>query len=159
MKTKTPNESRYELNEDGIILQEIYMLNYYGVYVFFRVCGTKKNSVYLIELATKKTKWGIMLTKDLHPSKNPLVVRKDNVFTKSTYEVTPVYYQGKLVLPIAVNYCDPLWMEAKKHADYPIWGTAYAVRVKKYLNVYWKDPTAEKDKKGQKKKKAVVHKA
>ena len=63
-----------ELNDYGIFLLDIYVLNYYGIKVFFQVCKTTEKSVYLIELATKRYKNGIMLTKNFSASKKPYII-------------------------------------------------------------------------------------
>ena len=48
-----------EPNRYGIYLLDMYMLDYYGIKLFFQVCKTTENSVFLVELATKRYKDGI----------------------------------------------------------------------------------------------------
>lgn len=130
-----------ELNKNGIFLLDTYMLDYCGIKVFFQVCGTTKDTVFLIELATKKTKYGIMLTKRIKPSKTPLIVRYNNVFSKSNYEVRPIDLYGKeFWLPIQIKYGDAIYEEAKQYNEYPPIGYAYAVPIKDILNKYWEEP-------------------
>ena len=137
-----------EINKQGIFLLDIYMLDYYGVKVFFQVCKTTENSVFLVELATKRYKNGIMLTKNLNASKNPYIILNNNTRTKSTYEVSPTKLDtNEYMLPIEVKINSKLYLEAQKHISYPIYGTAYAVHIKDYLNKYWineQEKTVEK---------------
>ena len=131
-----------ELNDCGIFLLDIYLLDYYGIKVFFQVCKTTKNTVYLVELATKRTKYGIMLTKHIKASKNPLIVRSNNTYTKSEYEVKPINLSGKEYwLPIEIKYGDPIHKEAEKYDFCPVCGYAYAVPIKDVINKYWKAPS------------------
>lgn len=123
-----------ELNEQGIIIGSFYVLNYYGVYVFFRVCKTTKKSVYLIELATKKHKDGVVLTKGFKPTKKPYIVQNNNTWRNSIYEVFPT--QDKL-LPIEIYYGSKLYNEALKNTKYPVCGTAYAEPVQDIWKWYW----------------------
>ena len=137
-----------ELNKYGIFLLDIYMLDYYGIKVFFQVCKTTRETVYLVELATKVTKYGIMLTKTIKPSKKPYFVRYNNTYTKSEYQVKPINLKDKQIwLPIEIKYTDKIYEEAKKYYDYPVWGYAYAVPMKldDVLNKYWELPK-EKEK-------------
>ncbi len=147
-----------ELNEDGIFICDYYMLDYYGVLVIFQVCKTRKKSVYLIELATKIIDNKIMLTDQIKASKKPLVIRENNVFTKSTYEVTPIRLNGKdLWLPIKIDFGDPIFLEAKKYEPYPAWGYAYALPVKRedVVGIYWEMP--EKIENKNRKKTKIVN--
>lgn len=130
-----------ELNRFGIFLLDIYLLDYYGVKVFLQVCKTTKETVYLTELATKNTKYGIMLTRRIKASKKPLIVRNDNTPTKSQYEVKPINLNDKEYwLPIEIKYGDPIYLEACKYHDYPACGYAYAVPIKDVINKYWEKP-------------------
>lgn len=130
-----------ELNECGIFLLDIYLLDYYGIKTFFQVCKTTKKTVFLVELATKTTKNGIMLTKRIKASKKPLIIRSDNAYTKSTYEVKPINMNGKdFWLPILIKYGDPIHIEAEKYDDFPVCGYAYAVPIKDVINKYWEKP-------------------
>lgn len=128
---------RDELNEQGIFLLDIYMLDYYGIKVFFQVCKTRKNSVYLVELATKRYKNGTMLTKTIKASKKPIIITSNNTYTKSTYKVYPVKLYNEYWLPIDIKYGSSINNLAKEYVDYPSFGTAYAIPIKDYLNKYW----------------------
>ena len=135
-----------ELNKYGIFLLDIYLLDYYGVKVFFQVCKTTTETVYLVELATKTTKYGIMLTKTIKASKKPIIIHQNNTYTKSNYEVRPINLKdNEIWLPIEINYNDPIYIEAKKYYDYPAYGFAYAVPITDVLNKYWEKPV-EKNK-------------
>lgn len=140
-----------ELNDYGIFLLDIYLLDYYGVKVFFQVCKTTQKTVYLVELATKMTKYGIMLTKHIKASKKPLIVRLNNTYTKTQYEVKPINLNDKeFWLPIPINYGDPIHKEAKKYCDFPACGIAYAVPIKDVINKYWQNPIEIKKEEGTK---------
>lgn len=132
---------RDELNDFGIRIQDAFLLDYYGVKVFFRVCGTTKDSVFLVELAQKRTKWGIQISRTLKGSKNPLVVLKGNDSVHSRYEAFPESVSGSVRLPIRVDYGDPLHREAMNYAEFPACGYAYAVPLNKpmheLLDMYW----------------------
>ena len=123
-----------EPNEQGIIIGSFYILNYYGVYVFFRVCKTTKKSVYLIELATKKHKDGVVLTKGFKTTKKPYIVQNNNTWRKSNYEVFPT--KDKL-LPIEIEYGSKLYNEALKNTRYPMVGTGYAEPIEDIWKWYW----------------------
>ena len=136
-----------ELNRFGIFLMDIFMLDYYGVQVFLQVTKTTDETVFLTELATKKTKYGTMLTKRLVPSKTPLIVLKDNTPTKTTYEVKPINLKGKEYwLPIEIGYGDPIYREALKYHESPVYGYAYAVPIKEVIGKYWLKPISLKEK-------------
>lgn len=135
-----------ELNDYGIFLLDIYVLNYYGIKVFFQVCKTTEKSVYLIELATKRYKNGIiMLTKNFSASKKPYIILNNNTRRKSTYEVYPVKNGYGHYLPIEVKLGSRLHEEALNRTDFPIAGTAYAVPVRDVLNKYWVDDIIEEE--------------
>ena len=130
-----------ELNQQGIFIGDYFVLNYYDILVFFQVTKTTKNSVFLIELATKHTKYGIMLTKRLKPSKNPLIIQKNNTSTKTQYEVYPTKLNDKEYwLPIYINYGDKIFELASKQTDFPAYGYAYACRINEVINKYWEEP-------------------
>lgn len=122
-----------ELNEQSIIIGSFYILNYYDILVFFRVCKTTKKSVYLIELGTKKYKDGIILTKGFKASKKPLVILNNNTWQKSTYEVFP----QKDGLPIEIEFGSKLYNEALKRTDFPLCGTVYAELIQDIWKWYW----------------------
>lgn len=130
-----------EINEFGIFLTDIFILDYYGIKTFFQVCGTTKKTVFLIELAQKEIGGKTMLSKNLVASKNPKVVRNMNVWTKSRYEVTPINLNGnEYWLPIPIKIGDPLFNEALKYTEFPSVGYAYAVKVNDVANKYWEPP-------------------
>ena len=123
-----------ELNEKGIIIGSFYVLNYCDICIFFRVCKTTKKSVYLIELATKKYKNGVMLVKDFKPAKNPYIVQNNNTWLNSLYEVFPT--KDKL-LPIEISYGSKLYNEALRRHKKPVVGTAYAEPIEEVWKWYW----------------------
>ena len=130
----------YGINEYGVFIGDVYVLNYYGVLVFFRVCETRKETVFLVELGTKKYKNGIMLRKGLKASKTPLVVLKNNTYSKTNFEVKPIkLFDEQYWLPIEVKYGDPLHKEACKYHEFPSVGFVYAVPLEDYLNKYWEN--------------------
>ena len=137
-----------EINKYGIFLLDIYLLNYYGVKVFFQVCKTTKETVFLIELATKETKEGIMLTKRIKASKKPLIIRENNTHTKSKFEVKPIQLnslnRNDYWLPIDIKVGDPIWNEAQKYNEFPAFGVAYAVKITDVINKYWEKPCVVK---------------
>lgn len=125
------------MNKDGVFLQDIYLLSYCGFKVVFEVCKTYDHSVCLIELATKKYKDGITLTKWIRPTRYPLVVFGQNRFSKSTFEVR-TRPDKKLVIYIGPQ-CRLYW-EALKYFDMPPTGNFLAVPFPDYLQTYWKKP-------------------
>lgn len=130
-----------EINKYGIFLLDIYLLDYYGIKVFFQVCKTTKDTVFLVELATKRTKQGIMLTKRIKASKKPYIIHTNNTYTKTKYEVQPINLNDREYwLPIEINYGDKIHTDAFKYCDFPSVGYAYAVPIKDYLNKYWEKP-------------------
>ena len=127
-----------ELNNKGIFLLDVFMLDYCGIKVFFQVCKTTDESVLLVELATKRYKNGIMLTKNLLVSKKPYIIINNNTHTRSTYEVYPINMENREYwLPIEIKMGSKLYSEA--HSDYPPIGIAYAVPIRSFLNKYWID--------------------
>jgi len=131
------------MNKDGVFLQDIYLLSYCGFKIIFEVCRTYDHSVCLIELATKKYKDGITLTKWIRPTFHPLVVMKYNRFSKSTFEVA-TRSDKKLVIYIGPQH--RLYWEALKTNPHPPIGNFLAVPFPDYLNTYWKKPKkAKKD--------------
>lgn len=128
-----------ELNEKGIIIGSFYILNYYGICVFFRVCKTTKHSVYLMELATQRYEDGIMLKDGFKGSKDPYVVLENNTWRKSQYEVFP---EKNGCLPIPVEYGSKLYREAEnKMVGSPLCGTVYAepIPYDDLMSHYWLD--------------------
>ena len=109
-----------EINEQGIMLLDVYAIKYNNSMVFFQVCKTKKNSVTLIELASKPYLDGIMLDPAMVASKKPIIIKKNNTFTKSTFEVKPIKWEKDYWLPIEFNGF-----------------VYYAVPLKDYRNKVW----------------------
>lgn len=130
------------MNEDGIFIQDMYLLSYCGIKVVFEVCETFPHSVRIIELATKKYKNGISLTKWIRPSKHPLVVTGPNTFEKSTYEVNT--RQDKKI-EIVVTRASRLFWEATKYVDCPLVGKFLAVPFPDYRDTFWKKPRNMKE--------------
>lgn len=122
-----------ELNDNGIFLLDVFVLNYYGILVFFQVCKTTEETVFLVELGTKRYKNGITLTKRFRAARKPLIILNNNTHTKSTYEVVPY----KMTVPINVTYGSPLYKKALEKTEFPITGTYYAEKVLEYANKYW----------------------
>ena len=125
------------LNDLDIIVLDTYVLNYYGILVFFQVCKTTEKTVFLVELGTKKYKNGITLTKNLKPSKNPLIITQNNTWRKSTYEVKPV---NNHTLPIMIDTSMPIYRKAMDRLwwfDVPLSGIYYATKIIDYVNKYW----------------------
>ena len=125
---------------EEICPQDIYALNYYGIIVVFEVCDVhheKEDYVSLIELETKRYKDGIALTKQLKPAKYPLVIKNNNVWSKTTY-----YVRARLdkKLPIVVSQTSRLFWEATKYVDSPMIGTFLAEPFPNYLTTYWEKP-------------------
>ena len=131
------------MNVHGVFLQDIYLLSYCGMKVIFQVCKTYERSVCLIELATKKYKNGISLTKKIQASKNPLIITRNNSYYKSTYEV-PTREDKKLIIHITPS--DRIYWEAAKYNEYPKMGMFLAVPFPDYLKKYWKKPKKDIDK-------------
>ena len=125
------------MNKDGVFLQDIYLLSYCGLKIIFEVCKTFEHSVCIIELATKKYKDGISLTKRIRPALFPLVVTGSNRFSTSTFEVLTTPNKR---LAIHINRNSPIFWEAAKYVDCPLTGVFFAVPFPDYLNTYWKKP-------------------
>ena len=131
------------MNRHGVCLQDIYLLSYCGMKVIFQVCKTYDRSVCLIELATKKYKDGISLTRKIKASKDPLIITKNNSYYKSMYEV-PTREDKKLI--IHITSADRIYWEALKYVEYPKSGLFLAVPFPEYLEKYWKKPKKDIDK-------------
>ena len=114
------------------------MLNYYGIMVFFQICGTTENYVYLVELDTKQDENGLFINPSLKTSKNPYFVLKNNVRSKSTYKALTTLFHRQAVVAIKITENDRIYKEALSYVDYPEEGTFYAYRVNEYLNCYWR---------------------
>ena len=126
------------MTDTGIYITDLYLLSYCGMKIIFQVCKTTPKTVFLVELATKRYKDGYTLTKTYKPSKKPLIIKENNVFTKSTYEVAAIREDKKLPIRIGMN-SDVFW-EAQKYVKYPRRGTFLAVPFTNHRNTYWKKP-------------------
>lgn len=131
------NSNPYMTNT-GILISDIYILTYAKMKVIFQVCRTTPTSVFLIELATKKYKDGYTLTKKYHASKKPLIIKYDNVFSRSTYEVPALREDKKL--PIQIDATTDIFWEALKYNKYPKFGTFLAIPFTEHRDTYWKKP-------------------
>ena len=143
-------------NADGVEFGDIFYLNYYGVNVFFYVCGLDRHRVRVYELAKKRSVIdGVSaeyLTPDFKPTSAPKVVLTHNSWTKSEYWVktTP---DGRLEFYIGFG---PLMCKAMKVSEqYPVSGYVYAFSLKKeqevgILKYYWEAPKPVKKQKRNK---------
>ena len=132
------------MTNTGIKILDLYLLAYSGMKVIFQVCDTTENTVTLIELATKKYKNGYTLTKHYKASKKPLIIKNNNVFTKSKYKVVSIREDKKL--PIRIDMTTKIFWEAQKYVDYPKIGTFLAVPFLEHRNTYWKKPKKKEEK-------------
>ncbi len=124
-----------ELNIYDIFINDVFVLNYHGLLVFFQVCKTTEKSVFLVELGIKKYKKdGITLTKKLKPSKKPLIITENNTIRKTTYEVKPFKLDNILFIPIRIDWDVPII----NLVEYPTFGIYFATPIKKYVGKYWK---------------------
>ena len=87
-----------------------------------------------MELATKRYKDGVALTKGFKPSKNPYIVQNNNTWRKSLYEVFPTKDKK---LPIEVQYGSKLYNEAIRRGNKAIVGTGYAEPIEDIHEWYW----------------------
>lgn len=126
------------LNKFNIFLGDVFLLNYYGIMVFFQICGTTENYVYLVELDTKEDENGLFINPSLKTSKNPYFVLKNNVRSKSTYKALTTLFRREAVVAIKITDKDRIYQEALNITDYPEEGYFYAYRVNEYLNSYWR---------------------
>ena len=129
------------MTDTGIKILDVYILTYNGIRVIFQVCDTTEDTVTLIELATKRYKHGITLTKRYKATKNPLVIKKDNVFTRSSYEVKATRPDKKL--PIKIDMTTKLFWEANKYVEYPRMGVFLAVPFTSHRTTFWRKPEKE----------------
>ena len=140
----------YDLgNEDGVEFGDIFYLNYYGINVFFYVCGLDHHRVRIYELAKKRGVIGGIhveyLTYSLRPTTCPKVVLLKNCWTQSEFWVrtTP---DKKLEIWIGAG---PLYFKAKALGQEPVPGYVYAVHLEEeqengILNYYWPAPVKKK---------------
>lgn len=132
------NDKNPYMTDTGILITDLYILTYEGLRVIFQVCKTTPRSVFLIELATKRYKDGYTLTKKYRPSKTPLIVVENNVFSRSTYEVPAIREDKKL--PIRITLSSKIFWEASKYTCFPKRGIFYAVPFKDHRDTYWRKP-------------------
>lgn len=130
-----------ELNDCDIMLGDVYMLNYYGVKVFFEVSQTDYDKVCVYELKTKKMfidgKYRIMIDeKGKSERKSTLVVPlNENTYRKSKFWVE---YANSNTLKIPIDMNMPIYKEAvARGVNCPVYGTAFAVYVPDWYNKYW----------------------
>ena len=132
------------MTDTGIKMLDMYLLSYCGIKVIFQVCDTTDSTVTLIELATKKYKDGITLTKKYKSTKKPLIIKGNNTFTGSNFFVSAIREDKKL--PIRIDITTKIFWEAQKYTDYPPMGTFLAVPFPDHRDTYWKKPK-EKERK------------
>ena len=111
-------------NDDGIEFGDLYYLNYYGINVFFYVCGLDKHRVRIYELSKKKRIIdGVsaeFLTPTLKPTRAPLIVLENNGWTISNYWART---NNKRQIEIPINVSDPLYKKALElGVEYPVTG-------------------------------------
>ena len=126
--------SENELNDNGVFIGDIYVLNYYEILVFFEVCKTEAKSVFLVELGTKRYKNGVIFQKGFKTSKKPLIIAENNTRNKTTYQVRP---RKDLSLPILSTTDMLIYKRAKENTKYPNTGIFYATKIVDYMNRYW----------------------
>lgn len=131
------------LNKYGVFIGDVFLLNYYGILVFFQVVATTETYTYLVELKTVPCGEGIVLDKDLKTSKNPYFVLKNNIRSKTTYKVEPRYYNKEVVLPIKIDENSKIYQEAYEMYDNPIVDTFYAYKLNEYRNCCWVSEVCE----------------
>ena len=143
-KTKGSWEPIINIFDPDINYGDVYLLNYYGVLVFFSVCWVGAESVRVVELASYSYKNGKMLYSDMRLSKKPYFVRK-NVRTKSDYEIMLNEECERGVLPIYVPYGCRLYCDVlSKRVDIPTTGLFFAEKVSDYRNIYFISSVEEK---------------
>lgn len=126
------------MTNTGIHLLDIYMLQYCDQTVIFQVCATTPTTVTLIELEQKKCKGGMTLTSTYKATKHPLIIKEDNVFTRSSYRVRAIRRDKKL--PIRIGIDTEIFWEAKKNMMFPGVGVYLAIPFEDHRIAYWKGP-------------------
>ena len=130
-------------NVDGVKFGDIFYLNYYGINVFFYVCGTDHHRVRIFELAKKR---GMIngihaeyLAPGLKPTTAPKVVLSHNSWTKSEFWVN-TNEEGQIYIP--VNDGPLLHKALKLGVEYPLTGEYRAIPLKynNILEYYWELP-------------------
>ena len=133
-------------NVDGVEFGDIFYLNYYGINVFFYVCGTDHHRVRIFELAKKHiTVNGIKaeaIAPKLSPTTSPKVVLSNNCWTKSNFWVD-TNSDGQIYIP--VNDGPLVYKAISLGVEYPLTGEYRAYPLKKekengILNYYWELP-------------------
>lgn len=140
-------------NEDGVHFGDVFYLCYYGINVFFYVCGLDRHRVRIYELAKKRGKLNgetiEYLTPTLRATTSPKIVLEHNTWTKSEFWVN-TSSDGKLIIPV---WDGPLVYGAIKLGhDTPIIGDMYAIPLKKekkegITTFYWLVPKPKKEQK------------
>lgn len=128
-------------NVDGVKFGDVFHLDYYGINVFFYVCGTDHHRVRIFELAKKR---GVIngihaeyLAPGLKPTTAPKVVLSHNSWTKSEFWVE-TNKEGQLCIPINDG---PLLRKALKlDVEYPLTGEYRAYPVAEATKYYWEVP-------------------
>lgn len=134
-----------KINIHGIIIGDIFQINYYGINVFFMVAKTETEKVYIVELGTKSVKINgeehdVALGR-LKYAKNPYIVKENNNITNTRYAVCPIEEKGDVYLPIDIPYESKLYKDAKKVNDYIMWGTVYAYKVEQFYGIGFEKKT------------------
>lgn len=134
-------------NVDGVRFGDIFYLNYYGINVFFYVCGLDTHRVRVFELAKKRKKINgesaEYLAPHLKPTSAPYFVLEHNCWTKSEhwFETTT---EDRMIVPI--DMYSPIHKKVLDLGiDFPITGYAYAIKLDKeqranVLTYYWEAP-------------------
>lgn len=141
----------YDLeNFDGIDFGDVAYLNYYGINLFFYVCGLDHHRVRIFELAKKRATIDNVkveyLTKDLKPTTSPKIVLEHNSWTKSEYWAKTTK-DGRI--EINIEYGPLTYMAQKMGVEFPITGPMYAYVLKEekkkgVANFYWPAPGKKK---------------
>lgn len=109
-----------ELNNQGIFLADVFVMDFFETKLFFQVVKTRENSVYLIELQTEPYEYGVKISVPVRPAKYPIIVKRNNTQTKTTFEVYPIKFEKDWWLPI-------------EHNGF----VYYATKVEDWRNKYW----------------------
>lgn len=129
-------------NVDGVKFGDVFYLNYYNINVFFYVCRTGVDQVAIFELAKKKVLYNNekveVLAPGLKPARNPLVVIKNNCWTKSEFYVRTTK-DKELIIPVAFR--SPLYLAAIELGnEFPTTGNFRAFLVKDCYAYFGKIP-------------------
>lgn len=88
------------LNNQGIFLADVFVVDYYETKLFFQVVKTRANSVFLIELQTEPYNYGVKISIPVRPAEYPCIIKRNNTERKTTYEVYPIKLEKDWWLPI-----------------------------------------------------------